>query len=233
MDIEEIDKMYELEDNHWWFSAKRELIVNIVDSLKPKNILDVGCGTGSLVSSLSKKYEVVGCEYSKAALRFCQNRGDIPLVRSDAEKLPFKEESFDVVTLLDVVEHIDQDVEMLLDVRRVLKQRGYAIISAPAHMFLWQAHDVLHHHKRRYASAELKYKLRLSGFEIVRMTYWNSLLFPFSAAYKFFSKGSNIKKHSSIVNYIFHSILSVDNSIIRRGGNIPLGVSVLCVAKKV
>src|SRR3989344_8353690 len=229
MELEEIDKMYELEDSHWWFSGKRELIVNIVNSLNPKNILDVGCGTGSLVSSLNKTYEVVGCEYSKDAIRLCQNRGSIRLIRSDAEKLPFKEESFDVVTLLDVVEHIDNDVEMLLEVRRVLTAGGHVVISVPAHMFLWQAHDVLHHHKRRYASAELKYKLRLSGFEIVRMTYWNSLLFPFSAGYKFFSKGSNIKKHSSIVNYIFHSVLSLDNSVIRRGGNVPFGVSILCI----
>src|SRR3989344_2579274 len=229
MELEEIDKMYELEDSHWWFSAKRELIVNIVNSLKPKKILDVGCGTGSLISSLSIQYDVVGCEYSSRALKLCKKRGVDDLVKSDAEKLPFGEENFDVVTVLDVVEHIDHDVEMLAEIRRILKRDGHVVISVPAHMFLWQAHDVLHHHKRWYAAAELKYKLRLSGFKILRMTYWNSLLFPFSAGYKFFSKGSNIKKHSSIVNYIFHSVLSLDNSVIRRGGNVPFGVSILCI----
>jgi 2-polyprenyl-3-methyl-5-hydroxy-6-metoxy-1,4-benzoquinol methylase len=233
MELEEIDKMFELEDIHWWFSAKRELIVDMIKSLNAKKILDVGCGTGSVVAALNTEREVVGCEYSEHALKLCGRRGPLTLVKSTAEILPFKDESFDAVTMLDVIEHLDKDLESLKEAVRVLKPDGHVIITVPAHMFLWQRHDILHHHKRRYSVSELRTKLEKTGFKITRMSYWNSYFFPASFISKFLYKGSTVKRHSRTINSIFHRIISLDNITIKKGISIPFGVTIFCIAKKV
>jgi ubiquinone/menaquinone biosynthesis C-methylase UbiE len=232
MELEEIDKMYELEDTHWWFSAKRALVMDEIKKTNGGRLLDIGCGTGSTLSASQTYHTAVGCEFSKEALRLSKKRGIELLARSNAEQLPFKSGSFDVVTALDVIEHIDDDEAAIRELRRVMKPGGKAVISVPAHRFLWSEHDAMQHHKRRYVWEELKMKLQRNGLKVRKMSYWNFSLFPLSMVYKFFTKGSNIKQHGRLLNTLLYRLLRMDNWVVRHTG-LPYGVSLFCIAEKV
>ncbi len=230
MEVTEIEKMSDIEDNHWWFCGKRDLVKKHIGN-KSGLLLDIGCGTGANLKAFSQSANSVGVEFSKDALKLCRNRVDNHLVRCSAEKLPFKNSIFNSITILDVLEHLDKDVDSMKEIRRVLKISGKAIISVPAHMFLWDEHDVLLHHKRRYSMKELECKLKKTGFYIKKISYWNFLLFPLVAVYKFLNNGTDTKKTNMYLNALLYSVLSIDNFLIKRM-YLPIGVSIFCVAEK-
>jgi len=222
----------EAEDAHWWFSGKRKLVASVLAKLKPAKTLDIGCGTGSGLQSYSKVSSTYGCEFSEAALSHAKKRGLYRLAKSKAEDLPFKSGSFDAVTILDVLEHLDGDIAALSEINRILKKGGHVIINVPAHMFLWQKADDALGHKRRYSFSELKEKVENRGFRIKKLTYWNFLLFPYAVAFKMINKEENTKKHGAISNKLLHTALLVDNFLITKGFGLPFGISLFCIAQK-
>lgn len=229
MEPEEIRKMSEIEDEHWWFRGKRNLVRSHL-----KNggiILDIGCGTGANIKSFSIGRTAIGSDFSADALGFCKNSVNVPLVRCSAESLPFKDDVIDTITILDVLEHLDGDVKAMKEIRRVLKVSGNAIITVPAHMFLWHRHDVLLHHRRRYSMKELKTKLLASGFEIKKMSYWNFVLFPMAAIYKFLNKDTDTDKTNGLLNALLYFLLTIDNILIKYI-RLPFGISIFCVVEK-
>jgi ubiquinone/menaquinone biosynthesis C-methylase UbiE len=232
MEALEIGKMYELEQKHWWFRAKRELVSAMLARLKPKTVLDIGSGTGSDLAAFSRLARTYGCEYSELAIAYSRKRGDFPLVKARAEKLPFSSGSFDAVTILDVLEHLDDDRGAMAEILRILKPGGHVVINVPAHMFLWQKADDYLHHKRRYNFEELRSKLLDAGFEIRKLTYWNFLLFPLSMAFKKMNQEDNTKKHGRLSNFLLRAALSLDNILISKGLFLPFGVSLFCIARK-
>ena len=119
-------------------------------------ILDVGCGTGANLEMLSEFGEAEGVDVSAEALDFCRARGLENVKQGEAEHLPYEDESFDLVTGLDVVEHLDDDLAGLKEMRRVLRPDGRALLFVPAFMFLWGVQDDISNHRRRYTIAELK-----------------------------------------------------------------------------
>jgi len=154
--------MYEVEGKHWWFAGRRRIIEGFVEQaiadmgkLKPR-ILDVGCGTGANLQMLSQFGAAEGVDVSTEALDFCRARGLARVKQGAAESLPFEDASFDLVTGLDVVEHLDDDIVGLSEMRRVLRPDGRAVLFVPAFMFLWGVQDDISHHRRRYTLPELK-----------------------------------------------------------------------------
>ena len=147
METAEIEKMSEIEENHWWFCGKRNLVKSHIKN--PSGFLDIGCGTGTNIKEFSKSVSgiSIGAEFSGEAIKICKSRINNPLVRCSAESLPFKNCSFETITILDVLEHLEKDEKSMEDLLRVLKPKGRLIITVPAHMFLWDDHDVLLHHK--------------------------------------------------------------------------------------
>src|SRR5215210_1041354 len=175
--------LYQVEGSHWWYIGRRRILSSFVKEIcsavkdhRPK-ILDVGCGTGANLVMLGEFGEAHGIDISQDALSFCRERGLNNVRHGAAEELPYDDETFDLVTALDVVEHLDDDAAGLKEFRRVLKEDGRILLFVPAFMFLWGVQDDVSHHRRRYTLPELLKVVREAGFEVERATYANITFF--------------------------------------------------------
>jgi len=243
MNISEYAEMYKLESFYWWFVARRRLlewfVQRIADEFVRPTILDVGCGTGINFSVLSKYGDTFSSDASEEALSFSKGRGIDGLVRSHVELLPFLGSTFDLVTALDVLEHIDDDLKGLDELLRVTKDGGVLMITVPAYGFLWSEHDEALHHRRRYAASELRNKLTNAGFEVERVTYYITFLFFPILLMRFaqsVSKKSIHAKTSHVIlpgwlNSLLIWILAIERTLLR-WMNFPFGVSIVCLARK-
>ena len=201
------NKYLKLENEWWWFKGRRELILNLIKDIPYNNVLEIGCGSGEL-SKYLKNY--TGIDISERT----------PFIVGDAQNLPFEDNSFDLILLLDLLEHTD-DKSVMSEVYRVLKPNGYAIITVPTFMFLWSQHDIDNHHKKRYRRGELQ----LNKFKIIKETYWNSILFPIMALAK--KKKTQLTILPKSVNYILEKFLKLENYLISKNVKLPIGVSLV------
>ena len=244
MNIAEYAEMYKLESFYWWFVARRQLLDSFVKEIAPEfnrpTILDVGCGTGINFSVLSRYGDAFSSDASEEALRFSKSRGIDGLVRSHVESLPFASSVFNMVTALDVLEHLDDDLTALDELLRVTMQGGVLVITVPAYGFLWSEHDEALHHRRRYAASELRNKLTNAGFEVERITYYITFLFfpiLFMRFVQSVSKKSIRAKTSHVIlpgwlNSLLIAILGFERLLLR-WINLPFGVSIVCLARKI
>ena len=179
MEANEIDKMHKLEDEHWWYQGKKYLIETILDhtDIPHGQFLDIGCGTGIFLRILEKCGVAYGLDISELALSYCQRDGCRLLVRAAGGGLPFKDNSFSLVTLLDMIEHVDNDAEVLREAYRICRPGGVVVVTVPAFSFLWGRHDDAHHHKRRYVRAQLRDIGISAGFTLEKLTYTNFFIF--------------------------------------------------------
>lgn len=243
MNVSEYEAMYKLESFYWWFVARRSLLESLVKGLAPRfirpAILDVGCGTGINLSVLSKYGDAIGSDASEEALSFSNRRGLGALVRNQIEALPFGPAKFDMITALDVLEHVDNDLKALDELLRVMKEDGVLVITVPAYGFLWSEHDEALRHRRRYAASELRNKLTNAGFEVDRISYYITVLFfpiLFMRFAQSLAKKSIEAKTSHIIlpswlNTILIGILGLERLLLR-WINLPFGVSIVCLARK-
>lgn len=169
----EYDSMYEMEERHWWFTSHRDLAVRLVRSLPLTNptLLDVGCGTGGKLTAFGRLGNAVGIEVSEKAVAFCKGRGLSRLIQASAEQLPFLSKTFEVVTCLEVLEHVEDPVAVLQELKRVLKDDGKLILSLPAFKLLWSRHDEALCHFRRYDKNLLLIELEEAGLKVEKTGY--------------------------------------------------------------
>lgn len=245
--------MYQVEGAHWWFVGRRRIIESFLAPLCQKlkaerhpasqstpafKILDIGCGTGANLEMLSRFGDAEGVDVSAEALAFCRQRGLGSVRQGDAEHLPWEDGSFDLVTGLDVVEHLDDDVAGLKEMRRVLRPGGYAFLFVPAFMFLWGVQDDISHHRRRYTLKGLQQVAREAGFEIERATYANIFFFLPVLVGRLLMRLTRIRPASEnninikALNGVFGRIFGAESSILRYV-NLPFGVSAICVARRI
>jgi SAM-dependent methyltransferase len=236
--------MYEVEGTHWWFAGRRRIIAAFVEEIcrglktGRASILDVGCGTGANLELLAQYGDAEGVDISGDALEFCRARGLQKVRLGAAETLPYEDGSFDLVTALDVVEHLDDDVGGLREMRRVLKPGGRALLFVPAFMFLWGVQDDVSHHRRRYTLKNLRGAVREAGFEVERATYANISFFAPILAGRMVMRATGIRPASenninvSALNGLLGRILGAESTLLRHM-NFPFGVSALCVARRV
>jgi len=187
----EYQKMFEAEDSFFWFVAKQFLVDRLLMRLNlPENplILDLGSGTGNNLKHLEKSGFAIGLDCFEEALRYCLTRGLRDLILSRGEVLPFAENSFDLVTSLDTIEHTDDPDSMVKEVYRTLKPGGYFLITAPAFQFLYSRHDYALKHKIRYSRKLLSALLTRTGFQIEVSGNFFGFLFPLGAALKMAQK---------------------------------------------
>jgi len=232
---------YQQEESHWWFAARSEIVRNIIErygNLNPGDtILDIGCGTGAILKELSKKYNVVGIDMSPLAIEYSKKRGLTNVFEMTVQEFPRDKFNVKAVLLLDVIEHIDDDVDVLRNAREIVGKDGRIIITVPAYMWMWSSHDLVNHHKRRYTAKTLRDTLAKAGLEPVKLTYYNTLLFPLAAIRKLLGKSKTINEASQAVdqpgefiNNIFRSIFAAEKNIVT-GMDMPFGVSLLAVVK--
>jgi len=172
------------EDNHWWFAGRTWALLNIVDRITApdgrKRVLDVGCGAGNMVHHLARYGAVVGVDPNPKPLAVARERG-YDVREGRAEALPFGPDEFDLVALLDTVEHCPDDMAVLRECCRVCAPGGYLVVTAPAFQWLWSHNDELNGHQRRYSAPELRARLVSAGWTVARLTYNNFALFPMAA----------------------------------------------------
>lgn len=231
---------YKIEKEHWWFTARQKIILEYikkhVNISKETTLLDVGCGTGAIIEMLSNHFNTYGLDSSPQAIEFCRKRGLTNLFQGNLESFN-KDRKFDIITILDVIEHIDDDVKLLRQSNELLKENGSVVVTVPAFQFLWSYHDIVTHHKRRYTKNQLIKVVKSAGFQIKHITYFNSLLFPIAVLKRMASKIIGFKDTSDLnippqlINKLLKLIFQSEAEIINRI-SLPLGLSLLCLGEK-
>jgi len=231
---EYFDRLYRLEATHFWFLARNRIILRTfrrhLKHLARPRVLEVGCGTGYVLQSLAAEnlYDLTGLESHIAGLRFARSR------------LPY-ESAFDAVGAFDVIEHIVEDDAVLASVRRALKPSGIFIVTVPQHMWLWSATDEQALHKRRYTRRQLSAQLRTAGFDILRCSSFVTTLLPVLYASRLAKRrGSTADSAmdsyeleiSRVANTLCSAAMRVDEALIGMGLSLPVGGSLLAVARK-
>lgn len=233
-----------LEGENFWFQARNSLIIWALKKYFPKarNFLEIGCGTGFVLSGISNSLpnlKTCGSELFTEGLDFAVQRlPSSELFQMDARCIPFKEE-FDVIGAFDVIEHIKEDSEVLKQMHQAIQPGGGVLLTVPIHRWLWSAQDEYAHHVRRYQVKELKEKVEQAGFTILRKTAFVSFLLPFMVASRFRKKKLSIDidplaelKLSKSLNNLFGATMKLEERLIRLGLNFPVGGSMLLIARK-
>ncbi|MBI3920694.1 MAG: class I SAM-dependent methyltransferase [Armatimonadetes bacterium] len=237
--------MFELEDRYWWFVGRRHIVRSLLarrgNLPNPCRIVDLGCGTGGNLPELAQFGEVVGVDMSPEALHLCRSRGDFPLALSDGTALPFREDSCDLVTVLDVLEHIEDDRRVLEELVRILRPGGKVLVTVPAYPSLWSEHDEALHHQRRYRAHELRGKVRASGLTIRKLSFAiSAVLLPvyflrwmqrFRRQPPRESAKTGLIELPAMVNGLLIAYLRFEGSWIPHM-SLPFGLSIVCLAEK-
>ena len=240
------------EDEHFWFAGRTWSLLNMIDRVvEPdgtKRVLDIGCGAGNMFHHLARYGPVVGVDNNPKPLVVARERG-YDVREGPAEDLPFEADSFDLVALLDTVEHCDDDMAVLRECYRVCAPGGHLVITVPAFMWLWSHNDVLNDHKRRYTNDELEGKLAQVGFRVAHRSYNNFFVFPLAALMILLRREAGhepelASPHFDDESYqvemepvppLLNTILSGVNwteSQVLRWVNLPVGTSIICIAQK-
>jgi SAM-dependent methyltransferase len=241
MDPSLYHRFFEVEDRHWWFVARQRIVLDVIHRvLGPGNgrpALDVGCGTGAFLKELSGSWNAWGMDTSELAIEYARRRGLTQLVRGTLEAYPHPEHRFDLITALDVIEHIQDDVAVLRQMRDRLTSGGTIIVTVPAHPWLWSAHDEINHHHRRYTRRTLRSSIEAAGLRIEHLGPFNTLLFPLALAQRavarvtgrLFDDGLTVP--SGWLNGTLRSIFELERHAV---GQVPLpfGLSLIAVARE-
>lgn len=241
--------LYELEENFWWFVGMREITQALLDPIlsnRSARVLDAGCGTGGMLTWLSRyadKQEIIGIDFSETALQFCSQRQHQDLARASVSDLPFADNTFDLITSFDVLQHVSDgnDARAIGEFHRILRPGGIAFIRVAAYQWLRSGHDDAIAVQRRYSLPDLSTQMQRAGFVIRRATYANTLLFPVAAIKRMvFTPAGRAHVRSEVqpwpkgwawMNGLLKLPLQIEAGALRKV-NLPFGVSAICIAEK-
>lgn len=239
----------ELEEKNFWFKARSKIIqhlfIKYVGKSVKKNVMEIGCGNGFVLKSLHEiGYQLTGSEIYLTGLKNARSRlhPSVELIQLNALDIPFKDH-FDAIGAFDVIEHIDDDVEVMKQVHKALKNGGYFIITVPQYQFMWSYLDDFANHKRRYTKSELYSKFEYCGFNVLFCSSFVSVLFPFVFFSRMLKKNKtvdnltvqNIVQEFKVpiwLNKIFYFLMLLDFLLIKNHISIPFGNSLVLVAQK-
>ena len=236
-------QMREIEDQHWWFQGRRQIVSAVLASMKwpdDTKVLDLGCGTGGNLEMLQDFGAVTGAEMDTGAAELAGQRGIAPISQGSLpDELPFEDASFNLVTMLDVLEHIEQEDASLKAVKQLLQPGGHLLLTVPAFQFLWGPHDESHHHKRRYRASTLRAALETAGFRVKRLSYYNTWLFPPVALLRLLRTivpAGDAELEATMppgwLNRCLRALFASERFVLTRT-RFPFGVSLLAIAQKV
>ena len=247
MDTGRQDRYHDLGAAYFWFAGKRRLAIDLLRrcthpseiAIDNRRTLDVGCGPGHDVDDFRPFGSLYGLDPSLTALMWCrrQHPSDLRLVCATGERLPFQASSFDLVIMLDVLEHVDADTDCLRDCRRILKTGGQLVLTVPAFQWLWGSHDTWYGHKRRYTVPEIQQKLAQAGFLVERATYIEWLfvlpLWIVRRAKQWIPRLSHQDDFVRVppwLNTLLTHFIALEVVWLRHH-SLPWGVSIICIAR--
>ena len=244
------DLTFRLEENYWWYVGRREIICTLMDQFAPQfrdasgqkngnfNVLDYGCGTGIMLGVLENYGRVWGVDFSEHSVEFCRKRGheNVNLL-TGPESMAFDPGFFGVITLLDVLEHVHEEVDLLEKLKTLLNPKGRLFVTVPAYQWLWSGEDYVSQHLRRYTKKSLENVLRQAGFDLIKTSYFNSWLLLPQAAVIIFKKiakrdalfETDIMEVPKWANWTLTQIFSSEKFFLKRG-SFPFGGSILGIA---
>jgi SAM-dependent methyltransferase len=244
MEPDAFERLASLEASSFWFRARNELIVSMLRRHAPAaaSFLEVGCGTGFVLTGIRRAFpamRLTGAEIHSEALRFARLRlPDAELIQMDARRIPYAAE-FDVAGAFDVIEHIDEDVEVLVQMRQAVKPGGVVMISVPQHRWLWSAADDYAHHRRRYRWRELQSKMNDAGLEVVDRISFVSLLMPLLIASRLTQRRgletydpAGELKFPRVIDRSLEAAMRLERWLISRSIRFPWGGSLLAVGRR-
>jgi SAM-dependent methyltransferase len=247
----DFDDLFAAEDRHFWFRNRnavlRAQVERIVRTLpNGYRVLEVGCGTGYVLRMLEQtctRGEVIGIDLFEEGLAFARRRVSCPVLAADIHDLPF-EDSFDLIGMFDVLEHVPDDGRVLRDLRSRLKPDGTLLMTVPAHMALWSYFDEYAEHYRRYSPESLRQVLEREGYFIDYMTQFMTALYPAMwvrrklnaqaaslPAEEARTRGLDELRSSWLANQVFGLLLGCEPALTRRQVTLPLGTSLLAVCR--
>lgn len=241
--------MHKLENKYWFWLGKKDLINKILKKYKQDKkikILDIGCGTGSILESLKGKGDLYGIDPSSDAINYCKTKGNFKLKKSNIESLNYPNNYFDVIILSDIIEHIDDDSKGIQNCYKILKKKGILIITVPAHKKLWNQDDIRLSHKRRYSKERLQ---KISkNFKILKVSYIHFFIYPLVKLSRILESSKRNNQNStlemkmkdkllkgdliaSLSNIILLYLNKIENSLLQII-NLPFGVGLLMILEK-
>jgi SAM-dependent methyltransferase len=247
MDARYVAEYEQLERKHWWWLARRRILLGLLDELTQSwptshrpALLDLGCGAGLNLAALRQRYDCQGVEPNPLLVeRACENSGVTVQLGSLPSGLPALDRQFDFITLLDVIEHIDDDVTTLKTAAGLLAPGGRIVLNVPALPWLWSEHDMINQHKRRYVAASLRDVIMRADLEVTLLRYWGGLLVPLAWAERHMAgwyvkraheQAYAVKVPSAPVNALMYGLVRCEYALtgwLRP----PLGLSLLAVTQ--
>ena len=235
-------QMAELDQRHWWYRARRAVLADLIrrEAMPPPKarILEIGCGTGHNLEMLASFGEVDAVELDEEARAVAEQRLGRTVMNAPLPELGgVGARTYDLIAALDVIEHIDDDAAALAAIAGKLKPGGKLLMTVPAHQWMWSAHDVVNHHKRRYSKAALKRLIEGSPLKLRKLGYFNSLLFPLAVAERGASKlrgkdSADVKLPPKPLNRTLEAVFAAERHLV---GRLPLppGLSLFAVASAI
>jgi SAM-dependent methyltransferase len=248
MDAQLYQRFYEVEDWFWWCVGTRRIFFELIAQTGIHGrALDVGCGTGAVLTEFPPEWTlVVGCDSSPLALSFCQQRGLREIVRCAGSGLPFANGAFDLVMAIDVIEHLDDDVGCVNEMARICRPGGYVLVHVPAFEILWTDKDDVNHHRRRYRQRQLLDMVRRSGLTVQTSFHLNSFLFPVALMRAFGQKLrwgfrqrppvsaasiDHLYRLPAWINRFMTGFIAFEHRLLGQSAP-PFGMSLVCLAQK-
>ena len=236
-------ELFAVEDNHWWHQHKRALVRQWLKKWLPRpgRIIDVGSGTGKILEELKYEgWEVLGVDGAREAIHLSRKRGvEVKQVNLSQSKLPFAANSFNAAICLDTLEHLEDDLGILIEMRRIVKKGGIIIITVPAHPWLFSYWDKMLGHFRRYKKSDLLKLCKRSGLKLINISYLFSFLLLPAIAIRWFKKTLHLQEVSDFTDAPGYTLVMLPLQILGflertwlKYANVPLGLSLICVLKK-
>ena len=242
MDREIYDRMAEIDGEHWWFTARRRIVSALIEKQAPltpdARILEVGAGTGSNLAMLQRYGTVEAIEPDDQARALASKRGGIAVWGGLLpDGVPLEDGRYDLIVLLDVLEHIPDDAGTLRVLAKKLAPGGRLLLTVPSTPWLWSAHDVAHHHQRRYTASALRKVLAGNGFRLRHISHFNSILFPAIVGARAVGRltgreGGDDAMPPAPLNGLLSGLFAAERHWVVRA-SLPFGVSLLAVAEPV
>lgn len=247
------NQLMRVEDEHFWFVARNRVIARLVQQIiadfdQGYHVLEMGCGTGNtlrVLEAVCQQGEVIGLDLFSEALQYARQRTSCKLIQGDINTITF-DQQFELIGLFDVIEHLDDDMQVLKRLHQLLSPRGALLLTVPAYPSLWSYFDEASHHRRRYKPVELKGKLLAAGYQVEFLSPYMASIFPLvwlGRRLATFGRKkqqqppleelvANDLKIVPVLNQILTGLLSLEVHGLARGWQLPVGTSIVAIVRR-